>query len=61
LVRHITSQVKPPRALVVPYRFGYPLGEPNNPALQQRIILAALDLLRDKQPLPSIETFTPDE
>ena len=59
LFRDITEQVKPPRALAVPYRFGYPLGEPNNPALQHRIISAALALLQDSQSLPILETFTP--
>ncbi len=41
----ITKRVKPPRALSVPYRFGYPLGEPNNPELQHAIIAEALELL----------------
>ena len=48
LVQSITEQVKPPRALAVSYCFGYPLGEPNNPALQHQIISAALELLQDK-------------
>ncbi|MCZ6676518.1 MAG: hypothetical protein O7E52_04635 [Candidatus Poribacteria bacterium] len=61
LVLSITEQVKPPRALAVPYRFGYPLGEANNPALQRRIILAALDLLQDQRPLPIIRTFSYEE
>ncbi len=60
LVRSITEQVKPPRALAVPYRFGYPLGEPNNPSLQRKIILAALELLQDKQSPPAIVEFTAD-
>lgn len=59
LVREITEQVKPPRALTVPYRFGYPLGEPNNPTLQHRIISAALALLGDNQTPPVLETFIP--
>ena len=59
LVQNITEQVKPPRALVVPYRFGYPLGEPNNPTLHHKIISAALSLLQENQPLPILEAFTP--
>ena len=47
LVEQITKQVKPPRALVVPYRFGHPLGEPNNPELQHTLIAEALALLSD--------------
>ena len=58
LVRSITEQVKPPRALVVPYRFGYPLGEPNNPALQRAIILEALNLLGNASPLPILKALT---
>jgi hypothetical protein len=55
LVKSITEQVKPPRALAVPFRFGYPLGEPNNPKLQRRIILAALELLKDTGPPPILK------
>ena len=47
LVESIAKKVKPPRALLVPYRFGYPLGEPNNPRLQHAIISEALALLED--------------
>ena len=49
----ITRRVKPSRALSVPYRFGYPLGEPNNPELQHAIIAEALALLVDER-LPPI-------
>lgn len=57
---HITKQVKPPRALAVPYRFGYPLGEPDNPELQHAIIAEALALLEGtaKPPiLKVVDTF----
>ena len=47
LDENITKRVKPPRALAVPYRFGYPLGEPNNRELQHAIIAEALALLTD--------------
>ena len=52
---HITKQVKPPRALAVPYRFGYPLGEPDNPQLQHAIIAEALALLADETPPPILK------
>ena len=52
----ITKRVKPPRALAVPYRFGYPLGEPNNPALQHAIIMEALALLQDETPPPILKS-----
>ena len=53
----ITERVKPPRALSVPYRFGYPLGEPNNPELQHALIAEALALLADETPLPILRAF----
>jgi hypothetical protein len=45
LVREHTEKVKPPRALFVPFPFGFALGRPNDPALQHRVLAAALDLL----------------
>ena len=52
LLREVTSVIKPPRALFVPFPMGYPLGEPNNAPLQHRIIAAALGLLeRDDVPV----------
>ena len=60
LVESITKQVKPPRALLVPYGFGHPLGEPNNPELQHAIIAEALALLEDMAELPilkAVDTF----
>jgi hypothetical protein len=47
LLREVTSVLKPPRALFVPFPLGFPLGAPNNPALQQRVIRAALRLLEE--------------
>jgi hypothetical protein len=45
LVREHTEKIKPPRALFVPFPFGHALGRPNDPALQHRVLGAALDLL----------------
>lgn len=45
LLREVTAILRPPRALVVPFAFGYPLGRPHDAALQHRIIKQALDLL----------------
>ena len=45
LVREHTEKVKPPRALFVPFPFGHPLGEANDPALQTRVMRAAFALL----------------
>jgi hypothetical protein len=56
LLREVTSALKPPRALFAPYPMGYPLGEPNNPPLQHRIIAAALGLL-ERNDVPVLEEF----
>ena len=53
----ITEKVAPPRALYVPYAFGYPLGRPKDPGLQRRIILKALSLFDAKGPPPVMEGF----
>ena len=52
LLREITEKVGPPRALFADYPLGYPLGAPNDVALQRRIILAALALLLRPVPPP---------
>ncbi len=51
LLRLVAEKVRPPRALLVPFRHGYPLDRPNDPARQMAVIEAALDLLED----PSLE------
>jgi hypothetical protein len=60
LVREHTAQVKPPRALFVPYPFGHPLGQAGNPDLQLRVMRAALaQLAADKGPI--LEDFDDPE
>jgi hypothetical protein len=58
LLREITEQIRPPRALFVPFPLGHPLGEPNNPELQTRIMRAAFALL-PRTDVPVLETFVP--
>lgn len=58
LLREVTAQLKPPRALWVPFPMGFPLGEPNNAVLQHRIIAAALRLL-EREDAPVLESFSP--
>jgi hypothetical protein len=58
LLREITEQIRPPRALFVPFPLGHPLGEPNNPELQTRIMRAAFALL-PRTDIPVLETFVP--
>ncbi|MDE0556014.1 MAG: hypothetical protein OXI24_17485 [Candidatus Poribacteria bacterium] len=57
LIEDITRRVKPPRALAVPYSFGHPLGEPNNPELQHAIIAEALVLLADTTEPPILKVI----
>ena len=52
LLRFVTEKVRPPRALVVPFRHGYPLDSPNEPEKQRAVITAALNLLTDPELKP---------
>jgi hypothetical protein len=58
LLREVAEKVRPPRTLYVPFPFGYPLGKPNQPALQHQVIEASLNLLGAKNPLPILADFT---
>ncbi|MBW2486711.1 MAG: hypothetical protein JRE72_04760 [Deltaproteobacteria bacterium] len=60
LLRMVAEKVRPPRALVVPFRHGYPLAAPDDPAKQHAVIEAALKMLEDTnlQP-PAIVDFVP--
>ncbi len=59
LIREHAERVKPPRALWVPYPFGYALGRADDPPFQHRIIAAALGLFA--QPAgPVLAEFTED-
>ena len=61
LLRKVTEKVRPPRALVVPFRHGYPLGVPDDTEHQQAVIGAALRMLEDPslQP-PAIVDYEPE-
>jgi len=50
LLMEITRKVDPPRVLELDRPLGYPLGEPNNRALQMRILIAALNLVTRDAP-----------
>ena len=45
LVKEHAAKVKPSRALFMPFPYGYPLGKPDDPKFQHRVIAAALELL----------------
>ena len=62
LLHSVAKKVRPPRALCVPFRHGYPLDASNDPAKQQAVIEAALTMLEDQdlQP-PAIVDYKPNK
>jgi hypothetical protein len=60
LLRSVTEKVRPPRTLIVPFRFGYPLGKARDAGLQRKVIRAALSLLDSPDPLPILRDFELD-
>ncbi len=60
LVRYQMEQTRPPRGLWTPFQLGRPLGEPENPAFQRRVIMQALRLL-ERQDGPVILEDFPDD
>ena len=56
LLRHVAERVRPPRALCVPFRHGYPLDAPGDPPRQIAVIEAALRLLEDPDARPPVLT-----
>ena len=52
LLREAAVRLRPPRALFVPFRHGYPLDAPNDPQRQHAVVEAALKLLEDRALTP---------
>ena len=62
LLRSVAEKVRPPRALVVPFRHGYPLGKPDAAEQQQAVIAAALRMLEDPSlHPPAIVDYEPEK
>ena len=60
LLRMVAKRVRPPRALCVPFRHGFPLDSPNDPRKQHAVLAAALQLLEDHDlKPPGIVDFSP--
>lgn len=59
MVREHAERVKPPRALFVPFFFGFALGKPNDADFQHGVLKAALDLLSAGEG-PVLEDFPDD-
>jgi hypothetical protein len=56
----VAEKVRPPRALLVPFRHGYPLDRPGDPERQQAVIEAALQMLEDPAlEVPALVEFDP--
>ena len=45
LLRQVAEAVRPPRALALPFKHGFPLDAPGDPARQHAVLEAALRLL----------------
>jgi hypothetical protein len=57
LIREHTEGINPPRALWVPFELGRPLGVPNAPGFQKRVLLSSLKLLEATEG-PVLKDFT---
>ncbi len=54
LLRDVAKRVRPPRALFVPFRHGYPLDVPLNHGRQHAVIEAALRVLEISERRPPV-------
>jgi hypothetical protein len=60
LVRYQMEQVRPPRGLWTPFQLGRPLGEPEDPVFQRRVLMHALGLLERQDGPVILEDFPED-
>jgi hypothetical protein len=61
ILRSVAQKVRPPRALAVPFRHGFPLDKPNDPERQHAVIEAALRMLEDPNlKPPAIIDYAPE-
>ena len=58
LIRKHVERMRPPRALAVPFELGRPMGAPDEPAFQRRVLTALLDL--HKAPIGPVLADFPD-
>ena len=59
LVREHAERVRPPRALWVPFYFGYTMGKPGDPDFQHQVLAAALAML-DAEAGPVLADYPED-
>ena len=60
LVRYQMERVRPPRGLWTPFQLGRPLGEPEDPAFQHRVLRHALSLLERRDGPVILDDFPDD-
>jgi hypothetical protein len=60
LVLSHVEKTRPPRALMTPFMLGRPLGEPNDPPFQRRVLMQALRLLERSDGPVLLEHFPED-
>jgi hypothetical protein len=62
LLRLVAERVRPPRALFVPFRHGYPLDTLGDPPRQHAVLDALLKLVEDRQAEPPVLVdYTPSD
>lgn len=61
LLRNVAEKVRPPRALFVPFKHGYPLDTPGDANRQRAVLEAALQILEDTSLTagPVLRDYTP--
>jgi hypothetical protein len=57
LLRTIAEKVRPPRALAVPFKHGYPLGAPDDAKVQRDVIEAALGVVGVEGAPPVLQDY----
>jgi hypothetical protein len=59
LIKEQAERVKPPRALFVPFPFGFALGKPDDAEFQHKVLAASLDLFQSES-APVLAEFPED-
>ncbi len=59
-LQEIMEQVRPPRWLALPFPLGFPLGRPNDPELQLRVLRRAFQMLEEPGPGPVQRAYDPE-
>ncbi len=57
LIRPQAERISPPRALWVPFELGRPLGPPNNPSFQLKVLKALLSLFAQQSGTPILDDY----